>query len=100
MMRMSTIPRMEPAADDMLLWIKVVPGASRDGCAGLVGDRLKVRVGAPPEAGKANRAVCRVIASFIGVRDRQVTVESGLTSPQKVVRIAGIDLAELTAALE
>lgn len=84
----------------MLLWIKVVPGASRDGCAGVIGDRFKVRVGAPPEGGKANRAVCRVIASFIGVRERRVTVESGHSCPQKVVRISGMDAAELVRALD
>lgn len=96
---MSAIPRMEQTADDMLLWIKVVPGASRDGCAGTIGDRLKVRVGAPAEGGKANRAACRVIAAFLGVRERHVTVESGHASPQKVVRIAGISVADLTRAL-
>ena len=34
--------RMEQDGDDVRLWIKAVPGASRDQIAGLVGDRLKV----------------------------------------------------------
>ena len=37
--------------NDVLLLVKMVPGASRDEIAGVVGDRLKVRVAAPPEDG-------------------------------------------------
>ena len=43
--------------DDVLIPIKVVPGASRDQIAGVIGERLKIRIGAPREDGKANRAI-------------------------------------------
>lgn len=45
------------------LRIKAIPGARRSGTAGLIGNRLKVKVNAPPENGKANEAICRLIAS-------------------------------------
>ena len=85
--------RLEADGDDTLLWIKVVPGASRNEIAGVLGDRLKVRVGAPPESGKANKAVCVLLARTLGVRQADVDVEGGTTRPEKTVRVrgAGVD---------
>jgi len=75
---------------DVLIRVRVVPGASGNGIAGVLGDRLKVRVSAPAEAGRANKAVCAVIAAQLGVKPRQVSVESGRASPEKVLRISGV----------
>ena len=89
----------EPDGEDVLIRVKAVPGASRDEIGPKVGDRLKVRVSAPPEGGRANQAICRVIAEAVGVKPRQVSIESGQSSPQKIVRVAGCDTARVTAAL-
>ena len=70
------------------LWIKVVPGASRSEIAGVLGDRLKVRVAAAAEGGKANRAVVQVLREWLGVRGVQIV--SGSSSPEKTVRVAGL----------
>lgn len=77
------------AGPDVLLRVKVVPGASRDAIAGLLGDRLKIRVAAPPEDGKANAAACRLIAKAIGVPPKSITVEVGQTNPEKTLRVQG-----------
>ena len=79
--------------------VKAVPGASRDAIAGALGDRLKVRVAAPPEAGKANAAIERLIASALGLSERSVRVEQGHASPLKVLRVEGVS-AERLVALE
>jgi uncharacterized protein (TIGR00251 family) len=47
----------------LTLTIKVAPNARKDEIVGLVGQRLKVRVSAPPEEGKANKAICNLIAN-------------------------------------
>jgi uncharacterized protein len=70
------------------LAIKVVPGASRTEVAGVLGDRLKVRVAAPPEGGKANRALVEVLSRWLGVRD--VEIVAGHSSAEKVVRVSGV----------
>ncbi len=67
--------------------IKVVPGAKQEGLAGLLGDRLKLRVRAPPEDGRANQAVCDLLQRLTGAR--RVTVIAGLTSPAKTVQLEG-----------
>lgn len=81
------------------LRIKAVPGASRDAVVGMLGDRVKVRVSAPPEGGKANKAICALIAARLGVRPGQVEVIAGHTYPEKTLRITGIDDESLRARL-
>jgi hypothetical protein len=73
--------------------LKVVPGGSRDQIVGLLGAALKVKVSAPPEGGKANAAVCELLAEKVGVAVRDVAVVTGHSRPQKRVRISGISAA-------
>lgn len=79
--------------------VKVVPGASRTRVAGVVGDRVKIAVAAPAEKGKANDALVAHVAKLVGVRRREVTVASGLTSPLKLLRIAGASVDQVRSAL-
>ena len=71
--------------------VKVVPSASRDGIAGWLGDELKIRVSAPPEKGKANKAVEMVLAKALGLSSKEVSVVAGKTNPRKTVELMGID---------
>jgi len=75
------------------------PGASRDRIAGLHGDRLKVAVSAPPEKGRANKAVEAVIAGALGVRKSAVKVVAGEISRDKIVEVEGVDEARARALL-
>jgi len=70
------------------LALKVVPGASRPGIMGVLGDRLKVRVAAPPERGKANREVVALLRDWLGVRN--VEIVAGHARAEKTARIAGL----------
>ncbi|GDY14547.1 hypothetical protein LBMAG53_34250 [Planctomycetota bacterium] len=76
------------------LRLKVVPGASRTEISGLHGDRLKVRVTAPPEGGKANQAVCAFLESLVGGR---ATVVSGAAHAEKTIRLSGADHGKVLA---
>ncbi len=77
--------------------VKAVPGARRDAIAGPLGDRLKIRVSAPPEGGRANEAIRRLLAEAFAVSKADVSIYSGPTSRDKVFEIAG-DPAILSAA--
>ena len=92
--------KIEQHGDDVLLWIKAVPGASRDQLAGAIGNRLKVRISAPPEGGKANHAICKLIARTLNARPRDVSVEHGATNPEKTIRIAGANVSAIRAAID
>jgi len=79
--------------------VKVVPGSSRDRVAGRYGDGIKVQVSAPPEGGRANRAVEQVLADTLGVKPQRVRVVKGHSRPRKVVEVDGIDTSEALARL-
>lgn len=80
--------------------MKVVPRASRSGIAGSVGDRLKVRVAAPPEKGRANDEVVDVVAKALGVPRRSVRIVAGAGSPLKDVEVDGISTEDAQARIE
>ena len=71
----------------MTLELHVQPGASRSEFAGKHGDRIKVRLAAPPQDGKANAALIEFLAQYYGVPRRKVRITSGLKSRQKRVVI-------------
>ena len=81
------------------LRIKVVPGSSRSGLAGWLGDTLKVRVTAVAEKGRANAAVESVLAGALGVPDHAVLIVSGKTSSRKTVEVRGLTPEEIHALL-
>lgn len=83
----------------VLLRVKVVPNASRDQIVGPLGDDLKVKVAAPAEAGKANKAVRNLIAQALGIPLQSITIASGLTQPRKQLRIEGVTVEDATARL-
>jgi uncharacterized protein len=77
----------------------VVPGARSSRLAGALGDRLKVRVAAPPQDGRANREVCELLAAALGLRPAAVTITAGHASPEKTARVTGCSAARAAAAL-
>ena len=84
-----------PAAPSCTLAIKAIPNAPRSAVIGWLGDALKVKIHAPPVEGKANEALCEFLAAALGLPRRAVTLVRGDTSRQKLVRIAGLTLADV-----
>ncbi|HEY5791097.1 MAG TPA: DUF167 family protein [Gammaproteobacteria bacterium] len=87
--------------DDLLLTLHVQPGAVRSELAGLHGTALKVRVAAPPAAGRANRELLAFVARLFAVARNRVRLEQGASGRSKRVRVVapGGLPAELAAAL-
>jgi uncharacterized protein len=82
-----------------LLGVKVVPGSSRTAVAGVWNGKLKLKVAAPPEKGKANKALVEFIAKALGLRQKDVAIVSGETNPVKQVEIAALVDGSLLDAL-
>lgn len=73
--------------DDLLLNLHLQPKASRDAFAEARGDRLRVRVTAPPVDGRANAHLIAWLAKQFGVARSAVSIEAGLAGRLKRVRV-------------
>ena len=71
----------------MKLQIKVIPSSSKDGIVGWLEDTLKIKVKAPADKGKANKAVIHVLEKSLSLPRGSVTIKSGLTSCLKTINI-------------
>ncbi len=72
------------------LRLRVTPGARRSGIVGRYGEGWKVRVAAPPEDGRANAAVVRLLADTLELPRASVTLVSGHGTRDKVVELSGL----------
>ena len=72
------------------LSVKVIPSSSKDCIVGCLGDSLKIKVQAPPERGKANRSVIKILAKTLGISPKSISIVSGETSTNKVFVVNGI----------
>jgi uncharacterized protein (TIGR00251 family) len=89
--------------DGVSVVVKVQPKSRRPGIQGRAvsahGPCLRIGVNEPPEDGRANRAVCAVLAAALRVPTSAVSVTLGQTSRDKTLHVAG-DASRMTAVLE
>jgi uncharacterized protein (TIGR00251 family) len=87
----------QPAA---ILHVRVQPRASRNEVLGFNGPVLRVRVTAPPEAGRANDAVVALLAEALGVPRSRIRILRGHAARNKVVLVESLTQAEAARRLE
>ncbi len=86
-------------AEGVVFNVKVKPRAKRAAVEGVRAGRLLVSVPAPPERGRANRAVVELLARALGVPKGAIEIVAGGTRPEKTVRVRGVSAARLRARL-
>jgi uncharacterized protein len=82
------------------LRIRVSPGARRTELVGRQGEGWKVRVAAPPERGRANDAVLKLLAERLRIAPAELTLVSGARARDKVVELRGLGADEADRRLE
>ena len=75
--------------DALMLAVRVQPRASRNEVLDVRNGRLIVRTTAAPTDGKANKAVVRLVASYLDVAPSRVRLVRGQAQRDKLLRIAG-----------
>ena len=70
--------------------VKVHPRAKKNAITGEVGNALKLALTAPPVDGKANEACIEFFAKLLNLPRSSVTIASGQTSRNKVIRVLGL----------
>jgi uncharacterized protein (TIGR00251 family) len=81
------------------LRVRLHPRARREEIVGERGGAVVIRVTAPPVDGKANAALCALVAKVAGVAPSRVSVVRGHAARDKLVRVEGLEDAALRAAL-
>jgi uncharacterized protein len=79
--------------------VRLQPRARRDEIVGERDGAIVIRVTAPPVDGKANAALCRLIAKTAGVAPSRVEIVRGHTTRDKLVRVEGVEIDALRTAL-
>jgi len=75
------------AGDCLFLDIKAVPGASKSAFGEIKEGRLKVRIAAAPEDGKANEELRSFFAKALKLPKKEITIEAGEKSRLKTLRL-------------
>jgi len=76
-----------------------VPNARSDEVIGWAGEDLRVKVRAPALDGRANDAVCRLLADRLGLHARAVTLVRGDKSRSKLVQVDGLCAGDVRSKL-
>jgi len=79
--------------------VKVHPRAKKNAITGEIGDALKVSVTAPPVDGRANEACIEFFAKLLKVSRSSVTIASGQSSRNKVIRVSGVTAEQVRERL-
>ena len=79
--------------------IRVHPRAKKNAITGELGDALKLSLTTPPIEGRANEACIEFFAKLLRVPRSSVTIASGLTSRNKVIRVAGLTAVQVRERL-
>ena len=87
-------------AEGCVLPVRAQPGARKAGIMGAHAGALKIAVTAPPEDGKANKALLEILRQLLHLKRSQVELLSGETSRHKRFLIRGLMKAELAARLK
>lgn len=73
--------------EDLLISVRVQPGASHNEIVGIVDDVLKIRITTAPVDGKANSHLIKLLAKTFGVAKSRVKLVSGVKNRNKRLRI-------------
>jgi hypothetical protein len=80
--------------------VKVQPRAKKNSIAGELGDAVKVTLTAPPVDGRANQACIEFFADLLNVSRSAITIISGESSRNKVIRVSGVSVEALRQKLQ
>jgi uncharacterized protein (TIGR00251 family) len=75
--------------DDLLIQVRVQPRASRNEILSARDGRLRLRTTAAPADGKANKAVIKLLADFLGVAPSRISLVRGMAQRDKQLRVRG-----------
>jgi uncharacterized protein len=90
---------MRESTDGVSFAVKVHPRAKKNAITGEFGEALKISLTAPPIEGRANEACITFLAEVLNLPRSSITITSGQSGRNKVIRVVGISAEELRKRL-
>jgi len=90
---------LQEAKKGVVIKVKVQPKAQQDEILGIKGDRLRLRVKAPPQKGRANQACINLLAKVLSLNKKEIKLISGLKAREKMFFIQNMKLDDLKEKL-
>jgi len=90
---------MSPVAEAQIQ-VRVRAGARREELIRTKTGLIVARVTAPAREGRANRALCRLVAKQLRIAPSKVAIVRGVHTREKLIRVDGMDQAGVEAALD
>ena len=87
-------------ADGVRIRVHAQPGAKQSRIAGAYGETVKIAVATPPVAGKANKALQKLLAQWLNVSASSVALASGMTGREKQFVVSGVSPEDAKEMLE
>ncbi len=79
----------------LVVSVKVQPNSSKNRVVGEYAGQIKIAVTVAPEKGKANKAVIKLFAKWLGIKNSDIQIISGETSRDKELFIRNITEEDL-----
>jgi uncharacterized protein (TIGR00251 family) len=86
---------LQETSEGVTFAVKVQPRARKNAITGELGSALKLSLTSPPVEGRANASCIEFFANLLKVPRSSVTIASGQTSRQKVIRVSGLSAEEV-----
>ena len=87
------------SGEDLVVALRVTPGAHRSQVTGVSDGRVTISVAAPAHEGRANDELVALLAKLLGVPRTRVRLVAGARGRRKVARIRGLGVAEARTRL-
>lgn len=85
--------------NQIMLYVKVTPKASRNRIGQIFNNNLKIYVTSVAEAGQANKAVIELLSDSLKINKSNILITQGLTSTTKTILLRG-DVKQITKYLK
>lgn len=83
----------------MRFLLRVQPKAKKEGFELLEDGRLKLKIRAQPQDGKANARVIEIVSKCLGFRKSSISIVQGETSRDKMIEVDGLEVEDINSLL-
>ena len=83
-----------PTSGCFRLEVRVITNAASNKISGWQGERLKIKLNAPPVGGRANKLLIEYLSIQLNLPRRSISIARDEKSLHKIVEITGIDMDE------